>query len=60
MIRLLFALFTVVSAIAVVSSAFLQFCFLYAGRGFHFDSLFLIYLTALFTGFMGLWLTNEN
>ncbi|MDW2066355.1 hypothetical protein [Vibrio sp. 1579] len=45
MIRLLFALFTVVSAIAVVSSAFLQFCFLFSGRGFHFDSLFLIYLT---------------
>ncbi|WP_171822027.1 hypothetical protein [Vibrio parahaemolyticus] len=39
MIRLLFALFTVVSAIAVVSSAFLQFSFLFAGRGFHFDHL---------------------
>lgn len=60
MIRLFFVLLTLVSAVAVLSSAILQACFIFAGLNVPLDDLFIIYVLALSIGLIGGRLTNEN
>ncbi|EHJ9961278.1 hypothetical protein NI385_16585 [Vibrio parahaemolyticus] len=60
MIRLFFTLLTLDSAVAVASYALIDLLLAFSGCDVHLDDLFLIYVTALFTGFMGLLITHES
>ncbi|OHX40596.1 hypothetical protein BB048_22545 [Vibrio parahaemolyticus] len=60
MIRLFFILLTLDSAVAVASSALIDLLLALSGCDVYLDDIFLIYVTALFTGFMGLFITHES